>query len=63
MPSSIINLSSGESRLASNKELTESGPDAAREKCQRDYRKGQNQKGKIFAVHETKVQLTDVVRC
>ncbi|MCH8335921.1 MAG: hypothetical protein IIC61_08540 [Proteobacteria bacterium] len=51
-----------ESRLAFNEGLKEAGSDAAREKWQRDYMKGQDQKGNTFAGHETKIQVKDFKR-
>ena len=51
-----------ESRIAFNEELSEAESDAAREKWQRDYMKGQIQEGTSFAGHETKVQIKEFRR-
>ncbi len=48
--------------LAFNEGLQETGSDAAREKWQRDYMKGEDQKGNAFAGHETKIQMKDFKR-
>jgi hypothetical protein len=51
-----------ESRLAFNESLKESGSDAAKEKWQRSYMKGQDQQGNTFDGHETKLQMKDFKR-
>lgn len=51
-----------DSRLAFNEGLKEAGSDAVKEKWQRTYMKGQDQKGNTFAGHETKIQMKDFER-
>jgi len=46
-----------ESRVAFLADLKDSGSDAAKEKWQRSYMKGQDESGNTFAGHQTKVQM------
>lgn len=51
-----------ESRIAFNEELKETDSAAQKEGWQRTYMKGQDQEGRTFAGHETKIQMKDFSR-
>ena len=46
-----------EDRLAFNESLQEQGSDAEQDGWQRNYMKGQDQHGNVFAGHETKIRV------
>lgn len=49
-------------RLAFNEDLQKAGSEAQKKGWQRAYMKGQDQSGKTFAGHETKIQMKDFKR-